>query len=139
MYRIRKQFKFECAHRLAEAYSKCCTDSIHGHSYIVEIFVISEILDPTNMVVDFGELKDIIGPQIDAWDHAVIMPANYIEGSKDLALLGNSVVVVEENPTAEWMAKKIFDVVKQGLEGKNVRVEKARVHETVTGWAEYEE
>ena len=47
MYTLRKQFKFESAHQLYDAYSSCCKDCIHGHSYLVEVFFSSDKLDNT--------------------------------------------------------------------------------------------
>lgn len=139
MYRIRKQFKFEAAHRLAHAYSKCCTDTIHGHSYIVEVFIVSESLDAANMVIDFGELKTLIGDLFVEWDHAIAMPKGIIKEDADLSILGSKLIITDTNPTAEWMCREFFETIKKSLSENLVRVEKVRVHESATGWAEYQE
>ena len=61
--RITKEFDFEAAHAL-DGYSGKCKD-IHGHSYHLEMTFIgtpkSETeLSDCGMVVDFGEIKQII-------------------------------------------------------------------------------
>jgi len=126
MYRIRKKFKFEAAHRLTSAYSKECTDSIHGHSYIVEIFIESKILNEDGMVIDFKKLKEKIKPLIDLWDHKVILH------TKDTEKLKNC-CVVPFNPTAENMAKTIYVACFRA----GITVSKVRIHETDSGYAEY--
>jgi len=123
MYTIRKTFKFELAHRLNSAYSKCCL-KWHGHSYKVEVFLQAKELNEDSMVMDFGELKNNIQHYIDQWDHS----------SLDGQLLG-------WNPTAETMAKKMYDYISNRtlVAERRVTVKKVRVHETETGYAEYEE
>lgn len=39
MFTIRKEFKFEMAHQLYTCYSEACKNAIHGHSYILELFL----------------------------------------------------------------------------------------------------
>ena len=66
---IRKQFKFEGAHLVRNCSSERCKKSIHGHSYIVEVFLESYYLDNGQMVVDFGLLKGTIKDFLDSFDH----------------------------------------------------------------------
>ena len=134
MFTIRKLFKFEAAHVLESAYSTECK-CIHGHSYIVEVFISSESLNDDGMVIDFKKLKEIINPLIEKWDHALIVP-NSIKAP------GDNSVFVDFNPTAENMAKYLHSwvgikvAVRLAKQGK-FKI-KVRVHETDTEWAEYE-
>ena len=50
---IRKLFKFEGAHIVRNCSSHRCRENIHGHSYIVEVFITSDKLDRGYMVMDF--------------------------------------------------------------------------------------
>ena len=141
MYTIRKQFKFEMAHQLKDAYSKSCTN-LHGHSYIVEVFFQSRDLDETGMVIDFGQVSDLIKDYIDTyWDHALVMPNNHDKSYlKVLAKHNKKLRVVNYNPTAENMSRVIYEEVRDILSEGNMNcnlVQKVRVHETATGWAEY--
>jgi 6-pyruvoyltetrahydropterin/6-carboxytetrahydropterin synthase len=74
----------------------------------VEIEMASPRLNPKGMVVDFFDIKRTIGEWIDCYlDHKMIL------WSKDplaklLKKAGEPVVLVEENPTAELLARWIF-------------------------------
>ena len=62
--RLTKEFSFEMAHSLS-GYDGACRE-IHGHSYKLFVTVQGEPnADPNNpkygMVMDFGELKRIVG------------------------------------------------------------------------------
>jgi len=134
MYTIRKQFKFEMAHQLLQAYSTACSEQIHGHSYLCEVFLASKKLDKTGMVVDFSAVKDKIGDYINSWDHALVMPSDMPNEYLDcLSKFNVNLKIVDYNPTAEAMAKDIFDYIKK----QKLPVVKVRLHETTTGWAEY--
>lgn len=120
--------KFEAAHCLDSSYSKCC-QRLHGHSYIVELFFRSEHLNVDGMVVDFGQVKDSAAKLIKELDHRLIISASH-----KLKMKGIRPVVVPYNPTAENMAFHFYEQLKF----KMPSLLKVRVHETATGWAEYE-
>jgi 6-pyruvoyltetrahydropterin/6-carboxytetrahydropterin synthase len=60
---IRKEFSFMGSHRVVNCSSDRCKYSIHGHLYIVELYLKSfqdlegEFLDNGQMVYDFGLMK----------------------------------------------------------------------------------
>ena len=88
------------------------------------------------MVIDFGKVKEMVTGIVESWDHALIL--------KNPTGLKTKSVVLGQNPTAEAMAKYIFDVMFAEFEAmpwttNRVFVKKVRVHETDTGWAEFEE
>ena len=66
---IRKQFKFEGAHIVRNCSSQRCRENIHGHSYIVEVFITSDKLDDGYMVMDFCRL-DKVKEFIESFDHS---------------------------------------------------------------------
>jgi len=136
MYTIRKTFKFELAHQLEHAFSKCCSAQIHGHSYICELYFSDTEVNEDGMVVDFGEVKSKIGKYMDNWDHSLVMsvtmPKDYLDCLRDY---NENLKIVKYNPTAENMAKDIYDHVKKLIN----TLSKVRIHETATGWAEYYE
>jgi len=144
MYRIRKKFKFEMAHQLEKAFSSCCSDCIHGHSYILELFFISDVLDETGMVIDFGQIKEVLNDYLATWDHALVMPDTMPEEYLEmLEKYCSPTKRVPYNPTAEEMSKDIFGSVKDLINmiesSGDFRLEKVRLHETDTGYAEYSE
>lgn len=59
MYAIAKRFKFDAAHQLlglAEGH-KC--GNLHGHTYTIEVALLSQNLSPEGFVVDFNDMKPI--------------------------------------------------------------------------------
>ena len=135
MYRLRKKFTFESAHILDTSYSKDC-QNVHGHSYILEVFLSTKQLSLDGMVCDFKTLKEIVQEHVlQFYDHAFIfsskaMPMNV------LPIQGLKTLMVTKNPTAENMAQDIYERLVDCFE-PGVKLEKIRLHETATGWAEY--
>ncbi len=130
--KIVKKFKFELAHRLVDSYSTKC-QSIHGHSYICEIELQGEHLDPTGMLMDFGEVKNRVQHLINAWDHSFMFWTEDKLAPMYKAMLAVEdlrMVEVDYNPTAEGMSYHIFRAcIEEGLPVSNVRIQ-----ETLTGW-----
>jgi 6-pyruvoyltetrahydropterin/6-carboxytetrahydropterin synthase len=134
MFTIRKKFKFEMAHQLHKAYTDACASTVHGHSYICEVFFTSEKLDETGMVIDFTQVKDKIKEYINSWDHALVMCADMpFEYINCLLKYNKNLKITTYNPTAENMAKDIFDFIKKIIP----TCSRVRLHETDTGYAEY--
>ena len=146
MFTIRKQFKFEMAHQLKDSYSAACHENLHGHSYVLELYFISQKTDKNGMVVDFGEVKDVIGDYVNSWDHSLTMPVFFDKAYLDmLATYTKKMRITAYNPTAENMAKAMFEEISKMVNEYqtknsgtiNWELSKVRLHETTTGWAEY--
>lgn len=147
-YIIRKSFTFEAAHQLEPGcFTKACSNSIHGHSYTVELLLKASTLDPTEMVVDFGELKEFTEMIRDSWDHGLILhdskKKHYAPLIRKRVLKKSKVTFLPDNPTAEAMARILFGQLKEYVEcrdqWRHVEVYAVRVHETSNGWAQYDE
>jgi len=131
---IRKQFKFEGAHQLFTSFSECCNQQIHGHSYVVDVFFMSNKLNKDGMVIDFGEIKSKINKYMNSWDHAIVMPRMFPKEYIDMLKKHNKkIMIVDYNPTAENMAKYMYEYISD----KIPETLKVRVSETATGFAEY--
>jgi 6-pyruvoyltetrahydropterin/6-carboxytetrahydropterin synthase len=108
---------------------------LHGHNGEVEIELLSPTLDDRGMVADFGDVNRIVKDWIDReLDHKMLL-------SREDPLLpvmeefAQPVFVMEENPTAENIAKLIFGYARnQGLP-----VCEVRLWETPTSFASYRE
>ena len=106
MYTVTKHIDFCYGHRLLQYDGPC--RHLHGHNGRVEVDVKSEQLDGRGMVVDFADIKRILKVWIDeTLDHRMLLckddplvPVLQERGEKHLLL--------DENPTAENMAKLIF-------------------------------
>lgn len=131
MYSVTRLIHFCYGHRLMDYSGKC--KHPHGHNGKIEVAIESEKLDRLGMVVDFEEIKLKVQKWVDAeLDHKMLLNKKdpLVKILKDL---GEPVVVTEENPTAEAIAKLIFDyAAKQGLPVVSVRL-----WETVNSFAEY--
>lgn len=135
MYKVQTQIEFEAAHRLYDVatYSEECKNNIHGHSYKVTFVIGCDKLNGAGMVIDFKLLKKIIREKIEKpYDHSCIL-----KSSDPLvpSVLSNckKVHVVDENPTAEWMSKRYFDIADRELTEhgiENCHVLECRVQET---------
>ena len=146
MHTIRKKFEFEAAHVLSSSYSEEC-QQIHGHSYIVEVFI-SGPLNEDGMVIDFKKLNEIVRPLLERWDHKVLIEGepvadgNFLHTGSVQEFLKGSLVLTDRNPTAEWMSEYLYYNIRPELTMARPSIDlrlKVRVHETRTGWAEYSE
>lgn len=143
MRTIRKSFNFNMAHIVRKAYSTRCRTAIHSHTYQVELFFESNDLNEAEMLVDFGEIKStVISPIKDFFNEAYcLMESEPEDFKKAIKQVYPQVVETNFNPTAERLSEYIYHRVSAALKkfGYPFTLKKARVHETVTGWAEYTE
>ena len=87
MYEVKKRLEISAAHSLTLSYESKCSN-LHGHNWIIDVYLRSETLDKNGMIMDFTHIKTKIQDKL---DHQII----------------NN--VVSFNPTAENMAKFICD------------------------------
>lgn len=140
---IRKLFKFEGAHIVRNCSSRQCRENIHGHSYIVEVFVTSDKLDNGFMVMDFSLLKEV-KEFVESFDHTYTLWSGECEELKHAMYKYNHrVAEIPLSPSAEGFALLFFyiiDGILKNTEFKNgeghVQLHSVRVHETATGYAE---
>src|ERR1041384_2945953 len=129
MFRVTKHIEFCYGHRLLNYEGKC--RHLHGHNGRVEVDVEADKLDARGMVYDFSDIKATIKNWIDeTLDHRMLL-------SKDdpvlPALRGELLYVMDENPTAENIAKLIFNHART----KGLPVVEVRLWETPTSYASY--
>ena len=141
---IRKQFKFEGAHIVRNCSSSRCKFSIHGHSYVVEVFFTAKGLDNGQMLMDFGLMKSTIGDFVDSFDHAYSMWNKESDDFKKFIHENSARYInMPVSPSAEaysLMMFKCIDAIVKNTEfnngEKDPEVHAVRVHETLTGYAE---
>lgn len=115
-----KELSFCYGHRLLNYQGKC--RYLHGHNARVEIELQAETLDDRGMVHDFTDIKTGIGTWLDLeLDHRMILHSD----DPILPLLqaqGEPTFVMEGNPTAENLARLVFEYgAAQGLPVREVR------------------
>ncbi len=142
MIRLTKEFSFEAAHALS-GYDGACSQ-IHGHSYRLFVTVkgepITDISNPKcGMVMDFGELKKIVGEEIiSKLDHAFVMRrdehSTIIE--RNLRSLFSNIILVDYQPTCENMLRDFAQRISARLP-QRVELHSLKLHETATSFAEW--
>jgi 6-pyruvoyltetrahydropterin/6-carboxytetrahydropterin synthase len=107
MFRVTREIDFCYGHRLLNYEGKC--RHLHGHNGRAVITLEGQRLDSCGMLVDFGEIKSKVQLWIDEYlDHNMLL-------SKDDPLLpalrqhGERFFVMDCNPTAENIARLIFE------------------------------
>jgi len=133
MYRVFKNLTFCYAHRLWNYSGRCAR--LHGHNALVQVDFARTALTPTGMVVDFDEIKALVQSYLDEeLDHRTILFRDDPLTEK-LKEWGEPVVTMDQNPTAENLARMIFDFVK----AKGLPIASVQVWETPSSCAEYSE
>ncbi|AWM40781.1 6-carboxy-5,6,7,8-tetrahydropterin synthase [Gemmata obscuriglobus] len=114
MFRVTKEIHFCYGHRLLNYAGKC--RNLHGHNGKAVVTVETESLDALGMVVDFTEIKRVIGKWIDdTLDHRMLLHQDD-PIIPELERQGEPFIALDVNPTAETIARLIFDrAVAQGL------------------------
>src|SRR5438132_11363617 len=114
MYRVTREIHVCYGHRLLNYDGKC--RHLHGHNGRAVISLQADRLDRLGMVMDFSRIKEVVTAWIDATlDHKMLLHKD------DPALpfirqLAEPVFVMDVNPTAENIARLIYDyAIAQGF------------------------
>lgn len=131
MYQLVKHINFCYAHRLLNYEGKC--KHLHGHNAVVEIEVTASTLDDRGMIIDFGDIKSIAKQWLDTHlDHKLLL----CDQDPLVPLLheaGEPIYLMSANPTAEAIAKEIYDALSQ----LGLPITKINLWETPSSCASY--
>ncbi len=112
MFRVTREIEFCYGHRLLNYEGKC--RHLHGHNGTAVIAIEGSRLDDRGMLVDFSDIKTAVSTWIDEnLDHRMLLRRDdpvvpYLQK------MGEPLYLLDENPTAENIAKLIYDQT-QGL------------------------
>lgn len=107
MFRVTREIEFCYGHRLLNYDGKC--RYLHGHNGTAVIALEAEGLDDRGMVLDFTDIKRVVSSWIDQQlDHRMIL-CRHDPAVPVLQQMGEPVFLMDDNPTAENIAKLIFD------------------------------
>ena len=121
MYEVTVEDSFAAGHYLRDYKGKC--ENPHGHNYKVRVTLRGASLDKAGLLLDFKDLKEVMKQVIDRLDHQ---------------MLNDITPFTELNPSAENMAKFIYDEVVSGLGTRpGVRIGHVKLWETDTSSAVY--
>ncbi len=126
-----RRIEFDAAHRLLNHESKC--KMLHGHRYALEATFAAKELDNLGRVIDFGTVREVLGSWIDNnLDHNTILSIKDKKlGEKIASETGQKIYYIKENPTAENIAKHIFEEICPKLfNKKSVKCVAIKLYET---------
>lgn len=131
MFRVTREIDFCYGHRLLNYEGKC--RYLHGHNGRAIIAIEASELDYRGMVLDFSDIKRVVSRWIDEnLDHRMILhrddPAVAV-----LQELGEPLYLIDTNPTAENIAKLIYDFTRS----QGFPIVEARLWETPNCFATY--
>ena len=131
MYLVTREIDFCYGHRLLNYEGKC--RHLHGHNGRVVISLESDNLDHRGMVIDFSDIKNVVSCWIDEQlDHRMILCKDDPVVSY-LQELGEPLHLIDTNPTAENIARVIFEYTRD----KGFPVVETRLWETPRCFATY--
>lgn len=132
-FMIMKIVDFCYGHRLMNYNGMC--KNLHGHNGRIEIYINSTSLDELGMVVDFSAIKTAVKQWVDDnLDHRMILcRADPVAAM--LMEIGEPLYLMDENPTAENIAKHIFQEIKR----QKFNVSEVRLWESLSSFASYRE
>jgi len=110
---VSKEFSFDAAHWLPRHPGKCAR--LHGHSYRVVVELEGSIIPESQFVMDYCDLKALVDPIIERWDHRCMNA--FIRYS-----------------SAENIAAHLADLLRARIEGDIDRLV-VKVSETPKTWA----
>ena len=131
MFTIVTKIQFCYGHRLMDYEGPCAHP--HGHNAVAEIEMSNSSLDEVGMVMDFGNVVEVLSAFIDKdLDHQMLLRGDdplveALEGA------GEPPFLMDDNPTAENIAKLIFEEAAK----LDLPVVAVRLWETPDAYAEY--
>ena len=121
MFEVTIEQTFAAGHALRNYRGKC--ENVHGHNYRCQVTVEGRELDQIGLLIDFVTLKKALQTVIDRLDH------QWLNEFPPFDVL---------NPSAENIAKYIYDEVNKGLDADGgVKLAYVRLWETDTSSAIY--
>ncbi|MFW6046723.1 MAG: 6-pyruvoyl trahydropterin synthase family protein [Candidatus Woesearchaeota archaeon] len=136
-YEICRRLRFEAGHRIhSTGYTGPCS-SIHGHSYVLYAYArpLYNTLNKHGMVIDFGDVKKILGTWIDDQiDHAFIV-SKWDPLLKFLEENNQKHYILSDVPTAENIAKEILEISGALFQERDIEIFKVELWETENCYA----
>jgi 6-pyruvoyltetrahydropterin/6-carboxytetrahydropterin synthase len=120
MYEILIRSDFSGAHHLRGYRGKC--EELHGHNWKIEARFKIETLDKIGLAVDFKILKYKLKVVLKKLDHAYL---NKLSAFK------------KENPSAENIARYIYDALKSSVKDEKTKIKSVSIWESETTCATY--
>ena len=113
MYEVTIIKSFSSAHLLDQIGGKC--EELHGHNFKVEVTVFARDLKKTGLLIDFRIVKEWLGEILEQMDHKHLNELPFLSGI---------------NPSAENIAKHIYEEMKLRVKMSDVNVARVKIWES---------
>jgi len=113
MYEVTIIKSFSAAHLLAQIGGKC--EELHGHNFRVEVTLAAPDLNKSGLLIDFRVVKKWLNEILDQMDHKHLNELPCFAGI---------------NPSAENIAKYIYNQMKPKAKESQVRIARIKVWES---------
>ncbi len=120
MYEITITKSFSAAHRLKDIGGKC--EELHGHNFMVEVSLAASVLNKEGLLLDFRILKEWTAEVLEELDHKYLNDHPFFQ---------------DVNPSAENLARFIYDRLSEQACRKDVEVSCVAVWESGNAKASY--
>ncbi len=120
MFEISVEYSFAAGHALRGYKGKC--ENVHGHNYKLQVTVAGEELNPTGLLMDFVDLRAAIKTLTERLDHQFL---------NDLPPFD------QLNPSAENIAKYLYEGLQPQVHAQGLQVQAVKVWETDSTSATY--
>ncbi|MCK5760356.1 MAG: 6-carboxytetrahydropterin synthase QueD [Candidatus Delongbacteria bacterium] len=120
MYEIFVKHHFSSAHKLVDYEGEC--KKLHGHNWKVQVHARAKVLNEIGISFDFKEFKKIVREEIDKFDHVY---------------LNEHPVLKNINPTAENMARILFDILSEQINNNDLKIYMVEIWETENNGVRY--
>ena len=120
MFELKIITHFAAAHQLRDFNGPC--ENLHGHNWKIEVYVASDVLNETGLVIDFAVIKEKTRAIIEELDHKFL---NDLSPFKDC------------NPSSENIAKYIAERLSSGLNNTLLQVTRVAAWESEAACATY--
>lgn len=127
--KVAKSFRFEAAHRIPGHDGDC--RNLHGHSYRMTVTVDGPV-GSDGMVVDFGHIKMIVKPILDAWDHATLVSEDDADLLDAVTKLDSKHFLIHGEATAENLCYIAAETIEE--HGRELLRRRAVTKLSVTIW-----
>ncbi len=121
MYELKIITRFAAAHQLKMVAKKC--ENLHGHNWKIEVCLAGKALNNAGVLMDFGQLKEILSEIIERLDHKFLNELEYFNDSFP--------------PSSENIAYYIANELKASINNPLVKVSSVTAWESENACATY--
>jgi 6-pyruvoyltetrahydropterin/6-carboxytetrahydropterin synthase len=120
LYEVTIKQSFSAAHMLNEIGGRC--EKLHGHNFVVEISICSNVLSVEGILIDFRILKQWADEILKDFDHKYLNDISYFK---------------DTSPSSENVAKYIYDRISEKVKESSLDVSRVTVWESEDARASY--